>query len=525
MVRPQRGRGGRSGVFRCVVASPVLATIGLVAVWGLALQSATAPAVKPALLPATGSTGFNPPDALSMEEQSTLQEWAKMPVNKMKPSPPLQRAHQSATLPQSLGPPSPPADSGSVDGLGAFRLGSALQAAELEPSDMHVVFSTDCSEYQDWQSEVVFHSALLVQQPGRIVRIASGCSDTELANLRARYARLFPARFSVHGTPQFNRDEKTGKTYHFYNKPRGLLHWLNHASPPLHKDAIVALIDPDFAFLRPLTSDLKQEQLLWSREWSAGEIPKRVTEGHPVGQQYGLGAKWTEFRREYICGAGSPCATTSRSDAMKYFPVGPPYIMHQNDWRKVAVSWVEFVPKVYEEYPYLLAEMYAYCMAAAHHRLRHVKLDHYMLSLPGAGGEGWRFIEPMRMDEVCQPGMPRDWWTRPLPVFLHYCQNYRVGEWMFPKRKIPRSIMRDCDQPLLEEPPRNVTNLRFRLMPPKTRTGTPRREEINERVAKFSAFALCTGIKMVNHAARQSRAGSCDRVPAATVRMSLANFP
>jgi len=41
---------------------------------------------------------------------------------------------------------------------------------------------------------------------------------------------------------------------------------------------------------------------------------------------------------------------------------------------QLAEAWVRFVPKIYEEYPELLAEMYAYCMAAAHLQLRHFKV-------------------------------------------------------------------------------------------------------------------------------------------------------
>lgn len=33
-------------------------------------------------------------------------------------------------------------------------------------------FSTDCSAYQDWQSELVFNSALLVGHAGPLTRIA-----------------------------------------------------------------------------------------------------------------------------------------------------------------------------------------------------------------------------------------------------------------------------------------------------------------------------------------------------------------
>ena len=37
---------------------------------------------------------------------------------------------------------------------------------------IHIIFSTECSEYQDWQSIVLFHSAILVKQPGPVTRIA-----------------------------------------------------------------------------------------------------------------------------------------------------------------------------------------------------------------------------------------------------------------------------------------------------------------------------------------------------------------
>ena len=92
---------------------------------------------------------------------------------------------------------------------------------------VHVVFSTDCTTYQDWQSEVVYHSATLAGQPGRVTRIASGCTDAEAAKLRARHAEPdLAGRFLVHLTPHFSTDGDSGKDYKFYNKPYGLRHWL-----------------------------------------------------------------------------------------------------------------------------------------------------------------------------------------------------------------------------------------------------------------------------------------------------------
>jgi len=115
--------------------------------------------------------------------------------------------------------------------LATYRLQVARTPAPLPPArpadEFHVVFSTDCGSYQDWQSEVVYHSATLAGQPGRITRIASGCTAAEAAKLRARHAEPdLAGRFLVHLTPHFSTDGDSGKDYKFYNKPYGLRHWL-----------------------------------------------------------------------------------------------------------------------------------------------------------------------------------------------------------------------------------------------------------------------------------------------------------
>ena len=45
--------------------------------------------------------------------------------------------------------------------------------------DVHIVISTGCSGYQNWQSEVLLYSWAKVKQPGRITRIAAGCKTEE----------------------------------------------------------------------------------------------------------------------------------------------------------------------------------------------------------------------------------------------------------------------------------------------------------------------------------------------------------
>ncbi len=79
-----------------------------------------------------------------------------------------------------------------------------------EDGQMHVVFSTDCSGYQNWQTLLLFHSAQVVGQKGRITRIASGCDETQQAELTALYKKLYP-KYGAHFTPDFKKDAKTNK--------------------------------------------------------------------------------------------------------------------------------------------------------------------------------------------------------------------------------------------------------------------------------------------------------------------------
>lgn len=79
-----------------------------------------------------------------------------------------------------------------------------------EDGQMHVVFSTDCSGYQNWQTLLLFHSAQVVGQKGRITRIASGCDEKQQAELTELYKKLYP-KFGAHFTPDFKKDAKTNK--------------------------------------------------------------------------------------------------------------------------------------------------------------------------------------------------------------------------------------------------------------------------------------------------------------------------
>jgi hypothetical protein len=130
--------------------------------------------------------------------------------------------------------------------------------------------------------------------------------------------------------------------------------------------------------------------------------------------------------------------------------------------------------RVFERYPELLAEMFAYSMAGAHEELPHFTSNHYMVSNTGSTEEGWPWIDVLEND-VCVPpvpsgetepttGIPR--WRyypgKPLPTFLHFCQFFRAGILGFHKRRLLKEVV-NCDFPLLIDPPLDLAALTYKI--------------------------------------------------------------
>ena len=67
---------------------------------------------------------------------------------------------------------------------------SAAAAAAFADDAVHLVFSTDCSGYQHWQSIAFFYAARRARHVGPVTRIASGCSEAERAAVAAEWARI-----------------------------------------------------------------------------------------------------------------------------------------------------------------------------------------------------------------------------------------------------------------------------------------------------------------------------------------------
>eukprot|EP01036_Dinobryon_divergens_P031910 gene31910-41401_t len=308
-----------------------------------------------------------------------------------------------------------------------------------------------------------------VGQKGKITRIASGCQSKKKVDLLRLYATLFP-QYSIHFTPDYKYDETTNKKYDFYNKPFGVMHWLEYAVPPIPSGVIIALIDPDFIFLRPLVTQVAGHPsniFQGGFNFAIDTVPVKVAPGVAVAQKYGLGAPWTSpnnrnFDKHAICGDGSPCLNVTAKSGEEFYSVGPPYLVDRDDLFRLTQTWTKFVPRVYSKYPELLAEMYAYSMAAAHEQLPHFTMNHYMVSNTFADDEGWAWIDSLGYD-VCQPPTSQgiSYPGRPLPIFLHFCQFFRAGNIGFQKRRIRQPIF-DCDKPILMELPLDLGKSKYK---------------------------------------------------------------
>jgi hypothetical protein len=241
---------------------------------------------------------------------------------------------------------------------------------------LHIIFSTDCSTFQHWQSYLFFFSAFKVSQPGYITRIASGCTDEQIeqeSKWHEDHIQSMSTRFRIHFTPHFSgvKDEngEVKGDYKYFNKPFGLKHFLEESEfmgmdekgEMKNPDVVVILCDPDFLLLRPITDDFSNERetIVSPRRKKIFDAKpeKVVTHGSPFAQTYGLGVQWRKFNLDEIAGEDSPAKDVGQSDGQLFYPAGPPYIGTAADMQRIANKWSEFAPRVHKEYPHLLAEM------------------------------------------------------------------------------------------------------------------------------------------------------------------------
>ena len=378
----------------------------------------------------------------------------------------------------------------------------------VDETKYHVVFSTDCSEYHNWQSYAFFFHAEKVGQPGTITRIASGCSakeEKEMEDFHYHRIESMSGRFKIHFTPSYANVDGTS-TFPYFNKPFGLRHWMEHVLGfPKRQDdddAIIILLDPDMILTRPLTRTFNQ-----SDKWKDQSIKTfTVDHGKPAAQLYLLDSKWLTWDLEKIVGPNSSALTVSNDEALEYYQVGPPYLATAKDMYQIARKWTAFAVPTKHVFPDMLAEMFAYIIATAHLNLPHTLSQSFMFSDTKIQyTEPWDWIESEPPERLC---------TRPyegkLPNVLHYCQPYEFQGFQFYKAKLKTRIHK-CSHPLLEEPTTSIMD-GFNWSTPhdtlKFRHPT-RKDGWAIRVNHREAFMTCQLIFKLNDAMEHYRMHAC----------------
>ena len=151
---------------------------------------------------------------------------------------------------------------------------------------------------------------------------------------------------------------------------------------------------------------------------------------------------------------------------------------------------------------HLLAEMFAYCLAAAHLELSHQTAASFMVSSVNVGpsGEGWDYVDKIPNEDICQPEKTPE---EALPNVVHFCQRYGWGPYFFGKRRLPHSFL-TCDSPLLAEPPAT-------LLTEYTEAEFPGNiKQFSAVEAKRNVFMACYMIDVVNEAAAYYKSHHCN---------------
>lgn len=396
-------------------------------------------------------------------------------------------------------------------------------AASPQQIEHFVIFSTTCSDQQDWESYVFFYHAYKVKQPGNVTRLASGCSDEQakkLTEFHANHIQTMSERFHLHLTPDYSRIRlNSGRFgYKYMNKPYSVRNWMESALglnetqhiPPSVENNVVILMDPDMILLRPLTGDFTKESVIWAKRPDNENM--RVHHGNPMSQQDGyLTSLWADFDMANIThDRNTPAALIKQQgQAPVSWNSGPPYLATVRDMYNIAVKWTEFAPRVFDIHPKLFAEMYGYCIASAHLKLPHTMVKSIVVSTTITRREGWAYIDALPDDQVCNPSSDAD-----LPFVLHYCKRYFLERFFFSKYRLRKNYL-SCDTPLLTTPSNSILEADWYDPIPesngkqKSEEQAQRRPMNDRKTRKRELFMLCGLIGKINEAVTYYKKNQC----------------
>jgi len=416
--------------------------------------------------------------------------------------------------------------------LEAEKEAAANDKDDVIPSKFHIVFSTGCNAFQDWQSYAFFYQIYKSGQLGDVTRVASGCTEADAVTLQQVFVhqiKTLPTgdRFHLHLTPDYSKT--AGIDFKFFNKPFGLLHWMEHAMDwpstlDQYEDTIVVVMDPDQFLLRPFQVDYSNDDTAEWHKVARDRTEFIIKKGQPFGQYYGMGASWVREANKDIPKIVKAALNASQSTAdpndpssshlyqwtdwevLQSYNAGPPYIAVASDLYQIVKMWAAVAVPVKELTDDHLSEMFAYSTGAAHAELPHTLAYSFMISSPANHDEGWGEIDAAAPEEVCQhvrsdihtdPAAAA--WAARVPQVLHYCQRYFLGPYFFSKYKLPNDFL-SCDKPLLKDPLDHEGPIGFVTLYNSSVTPNNQLNLLQPRDVKRHAFSLCYIITIMNEA-------------------------
>ncbi|GMH43508.1 hypothetical protein BSKO_11430 [Bryopsis sp. KO-2023] len=269
---------------------------------------------------------------------------------------------------------------------------------DVIPGAIHTIISTECTPYFSFQTLALAYTHRAVGQPGPLTRILS-CEPEDLAEFSPEDMSIV----DTHVTPSFTHNPKNGDDYSPYNKPSGVMHWLDKVKP---KEEWILIMDADTVFRRQI-------------------LPGDLDEGWLAASQY-----------MYMIGGRNALAdrhipeVPRRKDAYggrigrRGDEAGAYYMIRRKDLRALAPLWLKYTEDVRDDPAawnltgdaYVkegekawISEMYGWVFGAAKLGLKH------------------------RLDPTVQ--VYPDTSVRDVPRIIHYGLEHRVAGFRFNKHE------------------------------------------------------------------------------------------
>ena len=397
------------------------------------------------------------------------------------------------------------------------------------------------------QSYVVFHQIWKARQTGHVTRIVSGCANASKERIMEsifdqQIRNGIPTgrnRFHLHITQDYSNIVPNVE-YNPFNKPFGVLHWMEHAlkmpsTLPQYSNTMFIIIDPDQIILRPFVSH-DFSMAFYPSQWHNKEAEAEelrnlvhvVKEGHPIAQFYAMGSHFIDpinRKVQLVMDAAwkatkdNPAFTPemksstalynwSKVDVLRSYVAGPPYIATALNLYQITVVWAAISVPIFE----LTTD-------AAHLALRHDLTHNFVVGYVGSiRVEAWEeHIDEMPVDDLCKHtttdlNKPSNVdYTSKLPFVLHYWSQYFHGKYHFRKYGVSKHFL-SCEHPLLADPSEFDAQVRAHSKENNATTlylASAFNSTLAEIYQKRNVFMLCHLIGRINDAATYWKQANC----------------